>query len=202
MDARIWQAVIAGLFVAGGWVYNGRRNRAEARRLRDEQLRDAHRAIFAEIATNLSNLWDEESLRSYGAEIAGKMEADPDFIPLIPRERNDRLFESIQTTIHILPRVTIDPIVMYYSQLDAMAAQVEDMRGQAFKALPQERRIIMYMDYIEMRVQALAFGRIANYLISIYAKDGKAAAEAAAQKLSADGKGFPFSSPNAGRSVP
>ena len=200
LDSRIWQAIVAGIFVAGGWLVNGWQNRRDAARLRAEKLRDAHRAIFAEIATNLSNLWDEQSLRDYGDEIVEKMEADPDFLPLIPRERNDRLFESIQSSIYTLPRVTIDPIVMYYTQLDAIAAQVEDMRGVAFRVLPQERRIVMYQDYIEMRIQALTFGRVANYLIGIYSKEGKEAAEQAVAALKASA-GYPFSSPNAGRSV-
>lgn len=195
VDARIWQAVIAGAFLAFGWIFNGWQDRVQARKLREEQLRDAHRAIFAEIATNLSNLWDIESLRDYGADMAAKMEEDPDFIPFIPRERNDRLFEAIQARIHILPRVTIDPIVAYYAQIDAVGALVDDMRGEAFKTLPQDRRIVMYLDYIEMRVQVLAFGRVANYLIDVYSKKGKVAAEEAAEQLK-------LSSPTAGRSDP
>jgi len=184
IDARIWQAVIAGGFLAFGWIFNGWQDRRQARKLREEQLRDAHRAIFAEIATNLSNLWDTDSLRDYGTQMVARMEEDSDFVPFIPRERNDRLFEAIQTRIHILPRVTIDPIVMYYAQLDAVAALVGDMRGAAFKTLPQERRIVMYLDYIEMRVQTLSYGRAANYLIDVYSKDGKEAAEKAALQLS------------------
>lgn len=195
IDARIWQAVIAGGFLAFGWIFNGWQDRRQARKLREEQLRDAHRAIFAEIATNLSNLWDTQSLRDYGSDMAARMEEDESFIPFIPRERNDRLFEAIQSRIHILPRVTIDPIVTYYAQLDAIGALVDDMRGDAFKTLPQDRRIVMYLDYIEMRVQALAFGRVANYLIDVYSKDGKIAAEGAASKLK-------LSSPTLGRSDP
>ncbi len=185
LNSRFFQAVIAGGFVALGWVYNGRANRREAARLRAEKLRDAHRAIFAEIATNLSNLWEEDALREYGAGMIERMGEDPGFVPLIPRERHDRLFETIKSEIYVLPRVTIDPIVQYYSQLDAMAAHVDDMRGEAFKALSQERRMDMYMDYIEMRVQALAYGRIANHLINIYSQDGNEAAKAEAIRLTA-----------------
>ena len=202
LESRFLQALIAGGVVALGWVYNGRANRLEAARLRAEKLRDAHRAIFAEIATNLSNLWDEGSLRDYGREMAARMEEDPGFVPLIPRERNDRLFETIKTEIHILPRVTIDPIVQYYSQLDAIAALVDDMRGEAFKALTPDRRIDMYLDYIEMRVQALAYGRLANYLIEVYSADGKEAAEAEARRLKAAQAEYSASSPSAGRSDP
>ncbi len=198
IDARIWQAVIAGLFVAGGWVFNGWQNRRQETRLRAEKLRDTHRAIYAEIDSNLSNLWDAQSLDDYCQGMVERMQQDANFIPLIPRERNDRLFESIQSNIHILPRVTIDPIVMYYSQLDTLAAHVGDMRGQAFKTLSPERRILMYMDYIEMRKQALEFGRMANYLIDVYSKDGKAAAEAEAARLARPA----VSSPILGRSDP
>ena len=49
VDVRLWQAVIAGAFVAAGWLVNGWQNRREAARLRDEKLRDVHRALFAEI---------------------------------------------------------------------------------------------------------------------------------------------------------
>lgn len=183
VDARIWQAVVAGVFLAGGWVFNGRQNRRQAERLRAEMLRDTHRAIFAEIESNLSNLSDAQSLDAYCEEIVARMEEDQRFIPLIPRERNDRLFESIQSNIHILPRVTIDPIVIYYSQLDTLAAHVEDMRGHTFKTLESSRRVLMYKDYIEMKKRTLEYGRVANYLIDVYSKSGKDAAEAEVVRL-------------------
>ncbi|CUH39359.1 hypothetical protein JSE7799_02084 [Jannaschia seosinensis] len=116
-DARIWQAIIAGSFVAAGWLVNGRRNRLAARRLRAERLRDAHRAIFAEIDANLSNLLDEAALRAEASAFALRIYEDPNFVPLIPRERHDRIFSALESEVHVLPRVTIDPIVAYYSQL-------------------------------------------------------------------------------------
>ena len=72
--------------------------------------------------------------------------------------------------INVLPRQTIDPIVAYYSQLKSIAALVDDMRGESFKAMAQERRIAMYRDYIEMKKQALSFGRYANAVIDAFGR--------------------------------
>lgn len=188
LDPRIWQALIAGAFLAIGWVYNGWRNRVDGRRLRAEKLRDAHRALFAEIETFLVALESEETLDKYSEGLIDKMRADQRFVPFIPKERNDRVYSAIQSEINVLPRVTIDPVVMYYSLLDAISALAEDMRGETYKSLSQERRIAIYRDYIAMRKQALTYGRRANHLISVYAKDGKLAAENTAAALKAAAK--------------
>ncbi len=176
MDERIWQAVIGGGFIAAGWVYNGRRNRRNEARLRAERLRDVHRALFAEIATNVTNLWNENHLDDHAQHLIARMRGDPDFVPLVPRESAHRLYASIITEIHILPRVTIDPIVRFYSLMDSVAALAEDMRGYAFRNLSQERRIDMYSDYVDLRKQTLQMGRAANHLISVFSDKGKEAA--------------------------
>ncbi|MGD1883584.1 MAG: hypothetical protein ACFB11_14910 [Paracoccaceae bacterium] len=185
LDPRIWQAIVAGLFLAVGWVVNGWQNRRAAQRLRAERLRDAHRAIFAEIATNVSNLWNDGNLESDGAAMIERMQNDPTFVPFIPTEHHDRLFETLQTEIHILPRVTIDPVVRYYNQLDSLSAHITDMRTQRFLSLSPDRRIKMYEDYIEMRKQALEYGRLANYLIAEFADRGKDHATQEAARLAA-----------------
>ncbi|MEL6586733.1 MAG: hypothetical protein AAFY65_10770 [Pseudomonadota bacterium] len=183
LDPRLWQAFVAGVFLAMGWIVNGWQNRRVAAQLRAERLRDAHRAIFAEIDANLSNLLDEGSLRAEGAEMIARMDGDPDFVPLIPRERHDRIFSALEEEIHVLPRVTIDPIVAYYSQLGSLGAHVDDMRGNAFKTMAPDRRVAMYRDYIDMKAAALRLGRKAVWLIEVYAADGKDAAEAEAARL-------------------
>jgi len=176
VDVRLWQAVIAGAFVAAGWLVNGWQNRREAARLRDEKLRDVHRALFAEIGANLANLGSAAELDSYCEQIVGRMRQDDGFVPFIPKERADRVFESIVENIHILPRTSIDPVVAYYGQIERIAALADDMRGAAFAALSKERQIDMYRDYIAMKRQALAFGDYAKLLIDAYAKGGRAGA--------------------------
>ena len=95
VDARIWQAVIAGAFVAAGWLVNGWQNRRVAEELRHERLRDAHRALYAEIDSNLSNLLDEGRLRAGAARMARRMRRDPDFVPFVSLERHDRIFRAL-----------------------------------------------------------------------------------------------------------
>lgn len=179
LDTRIWQALVAGLVVAAGWLVNGWQNRRERRADRAEQLRDAHRAVYAEISAYLSNLVGDEALELHGRALVARMRDDPDFVPFVPRERSDRIFDALTDRIHVLPRVTIDPIVTYYSQIHAIEALADDMRGEAYKALSQDRRIDIYEDYIAMKRVALAYGRHALTLIEIYATQGKEAAEAA-----------------------
>ena len=183
IDVRIWQAIIAGGFVAVGWLVNGWRSRREAASLRAEKLRDYHRALYAEIGATLANLWGEENLRRSADNIIKRMRVDDGFVPLIPREHGDYVFNALVTEIHILPRRTIDPIVAYYSQIKAVAAHADDMRGDAFRALAQERRIEMYSDYIEMKEQLRDFGVYANRLIRAFAEGGNAGADAAAARL-------------------
>jgi hypothetical protein len=193
LDARIWQAVVAGAFLALGWLVNGWQNRRERRALRAERLRDAHRALFAEIRAYLSQLVSRAELARYGDEMMARMRADPGFVPLVPRERSDRVFAALIAEIHILPRVTIDPLVTYYAHLHAIEALADDMRAEGYAALGQERRIALYEDYIRMKGLALDYGEFCLAVIEAYASDGKSAAEAEARRLS---------SPGAGRSAP
>ncbi|RDC75372.1 hypothetical protein DLJ49_01070 [Rhodovulum sp. 12E13] len=193
IDARFWQAVVAGAFLAMGWLVNGWQNRRERRALRAERLRDAHRALFAQIRAYPLQLVSHEDLGRYGDEMVDRMRADPGPVPLVPRERADRGFVALIPEIHILPRVTIDPVVTHYTHLHAIEALADDMRAEGVAALGQERRIALYEDYIRMRGLARDYGEVRLAVIESYASDGKTAAEAEARRLS---------SPGAARSAP
>ena len=173
VDPRIWQAVVAGLFVAGGWIYNGWQVRRAADRLRREKLRDSHRALYAEIGANLANLGSVAALERHGQTLVERMEADADFVPFIPIERSSPVFRALIESLHILPRTSIDPVVAYYSQIDACDALARDMREDRFATLSVERRIAIYRDYIEMKKQAFAFGNYALRMIAAYAAGGR-----------------------------
>ena len=192
-DPRIWQAVVAGLFLSLGWVVNGIGQRSAAARLRHERLRDSHRALYAEIGVNLDALGGPEALEAHADRMVTRMEAEPGFVPFVPSERATPVFEGLVEHIHILPRVTIDPIVAYYSQMEAVRALVQDMRGEGYAALSPERRGAIYRDYIEMKVQAFSYGDYALRLIAAFAEGGKEGAEAEAARIS---------SRDAGPSVP
>ncbi|MFQ6547819.1 hypothetical protein AADZ90_007665 [Aestuariibius sp. 2305UL40-4] len=187
LDPRIWQAVIAGVFVAGGWIVNGSQNRRRSLRMRQERLRDVHRALFAEIGANLQTLGTEEDLWASSAAVVermrkGAVQGEP-YLPFVVRDRKDEVFASIIGEIHILPRTTIDAVVAYYAQLKVIADVTEDLRGESFAALPVERQIKLYEDLTGMKVLAIAFGNHALRMIDTYARDGKQAAQALDQEL-------------------
>lgn len=175
LDPRIWQAVVAGGFVALGWLINGWRARREAASLRAERLRDVHRALYAEIGANLSNLVDAETLdRERDAGLARIAEAPEDapYVPFIGRESRDQIFQAIVSDIHILPRTSIDAVVPYYAQIAAISAIIEDLRGPTYASLSKDRRMQVYADYMAMKQQALTFGNHALRMITAYAAKG------------------------------
>ena len=200
MESRFVQALIAGLVVALGWIANGWQNRREAARLRAEKLRDYHRAVYAEIASYLENLDSADALAAYRDRVVATMEADPAYVPLIPRERNDTIFKALVEEISILPRVTIDPIVVYYNQLFAIEMLIEDMRGARFGILEQDRRIVMYRDYMDLKIQAFNDGHYALRMIAAFAEGGREAAVAEEARIARELGAESLSSPDAGRS--
>ena len=67
--------------------------------------------------------------------------------------------------------------------------------------LPQDRRIALYRDYMQMRLRAFAVGQYLLKLISAYADGGPERAEAVARQSGA-GTRRPVSSRGAARSGP
>lgn len=173
LSPQAQQAVIAGLFLAFGWWVVALQNRRRDAALRAERVRDVQRALFAEIRAYLAVL-RRDDVASYGAEIADRILDEAGYFPVIPTERNDAIFRAIVGEIHVLPRDTVDPIVLYYSQLNAIAAIIADLRELDVGRIGAERAASMYRDYISMKIEALELGEQA--LESIRANiDGRAA---------------------------
>lgn len=166
------QAIIAGLFVAIGWWVVAFQNRRRAAELRAERVRDVQRALFAEIRAYLAVL-RRDDVAAYGARIMDRILNEPGYFPVIPTERNDAIFRAIVGEIHVLPRDTVDPVVLYYSQLNAIAAMIDDLRVLDVAKIGPERAAGMYRDYISMKVEAIEMGD--NALEAIRANiDGRA----------------------------
>jgi hypothetical protein len=109
-----------------------------------------------------------------------------DYVPLVPTEKNDTIFQAIVADIHVLPRTSIDPVVLYYSQIASIAAMSEDIRSDAFRQMNVERRIRMYSDYIELKKEAIVLGEEAMLMIATYADGGRGAVEKLEQKRRKD----------------
>lgn len=186
LDPRIWQALLAGVSVALGWMINGRQNRRGAAALRAERLRDVHRALYAEIGANLSNLTSAQHLEKAceaGLERIADEHPDQPYIPFIGRENRDQIFQAIVGEIHILPRTSIDAVVPYYAQVSAISAMIDDLRGDTYASLSKDRRMQIYADYMSMKQQALRFGDHALRMIVCYASEGAEAAKALEKQL-------------------
>ncbi len=154
------QAVIAGLFLSVGWwvvAWQGRRRDALNRA---ERVRDVQRALFAEIRAYLAVL-RRDDIAEYGRVIEQRIMEEPGYFPVIPTEHNDAIFRAIVGDIHVLPRDTVDPVVLYYSQLNAIGAMIDDLRALDVIHIGAQRAAAMYRDYISMKIEALEMGETA-----------------------------------------
>ena len=186
LSPQAQQAVIAGVFLSVGWWVVAWQNHRRDARHRAERVRDVQRALFAEIRAYLAALQRDDIAR-YGEDIAQKILLQAGYFPVIPTERNDAIFRAIVGEIHVLPRDTVDPIVLYYSQLNAIGAMIDDLRALDVGRIGAERAVAMYRDYIAMKIEAMIM------------------AETALQSIrnNMDGRGTPtpsVSNPAAGRS--
>ncbi len=175
LDPRVSQAMIAGLVIAIGWLTTTIFAELENRRERAEKLRDTHKALYAEIGTTLDGLLNHEE---HVSRILQRMSKEKDYMPFIPREKHDYVYDAVLERLEVLPRQTIDAIVAYYSQVKSVTLFAEDLRSDWVARAPQETRILMYKDYIQMRIQAFRFGMHALALIKAYSDGGVKGAEA------------------------
>ena len=165
LSPQAQQAVIAGLFLAVGWWVVHWQGRMRDARTRTDRVRDVQRALFAEIRANVAAL-SRYDLAEYGEGIAERIETEPGFFPTIPTESNDAIFRAIIEEIHVLPRDTIDPLVLYYSQLNVIASAIADLRAVDVSKVGPERAADMYRDYIVFRLEALKLGELALLAIA------------------------------------
>lgn len=159
------QAVIAGLFVAVGWWVVAWQNRRRDAASRAERVRDVQRALFAEIRANVGAL-RRDDLDDYGETIAGRIEAEPGYFPSVPTESKDAIFRAILPNLHLLPRDTIDPIVLYYSQLNGIGAAIADLRALDAASVGPDRAAALYRDFLSMKREALTLGEEAMIAIA------------------------------------
>ena len=160
LDPRITSAVIGASALAIGWLAAARRERGTARRARIQRENDLRIALGAEIATHVQalRLFD---LEEHWRRVVLRMEADPEFVPLVPTERSNAIFSALITEVQVLPRGAIEPVVRYYALLYAIEGMVGDLRSEQYRGLPQDRRIEMFGDYIALRQEALSLGETA-----------------------------------------
>lgn len=150
-------AGIAAVVNVLGWIVAGKRDRRANELRRQERQLDISTALFAEIVHYRDALAFFD-LDAQWESVVSEMEADETYVPFIPSERNDTIFQAIVGEIHILPQPVIQPVARYYNQVFAIEAIIEDLRSPAFAAELSAKRISVYTDYISLKKQALIDG--------------------------------------------
>lgn len=170
IDPRLIAALIGAGVASVGWVFKAWLDKAQDHNRRQERVRDVQTALTAEILPYLEVL-ELFDLTDHLGQVIDKMRAQVGYFPLVPTERNDTVFRAVLSEIHVLPEPVIKPVVRYYSQLFAIEALIEDLRGQGVRDLNDDAREAMYTDYISMKLQALELGK--NAVAAIDAQLGK-----------------------------
>lgn len=183
VDLRIRQAAIAAVVVASGWVVSFLLQEYRRADERDERIRDMHRAIYADVASYIEALQGPEALSRDLQVYLDRLEVNPSWVPVLSPPRHSKMFTALSGQIHVLPRVTIDLIVLFYSQIETIAAFVDNMNGDRFTALEADRRAVAYRDYFAMLEFAYRLGDATQRVVSAYDKEGAAAAKTLAESL-------------------
>ena len=153
---------VTGLLIAGsalfGLVFNAAVARQDAARLRRERRDDVQRALVAEIK-HYKQALDADPLDEAWQTMQPRIAAG--YVPFLPSECNDTIFDSVVGDLHVLPKQVIDPVVQYYSQIKAIEAAIADTRTDVFKtgktAAEKQRRASMYFEYLQMKKRSIGY---------------------------------------------
>lgn len=169
MNAETWigpaivAASIAALVTVLGWYVASWREVRRDRRRRRERERDVQTALKAEIQHNVDALSDPDlDPMVVWKDVVNQMEADESYVPVVPSERNDAVFQALIGDISILPEPVIGPVVRYYNQVFAIDALIHDLRSDGFPERSQQQRIGLYTDYISLKLEARRMGEEAT----------------------------------------
>lgn len=160
-----WVAVVTAI----GWVVNDwLKRRATANQLMDKKI-DYMRALSAEIKSYANSRGQslddldraiERARGSFGASDGA------DYVPFVPSEKHDAVFEAIVHDIHVLPSRTIYPVVVYYSQIRSIRDLATDMRTPDYAGLSAEQRESILIKHLEMIRYSYILSRKAVHALS------------------------------------
>ena len=167
LDPQVQAAVLAGLFLAVGWVVNGREGRRREADLREERVRDVLRALYSEIRAYVSVL-RRDGVGTDGALLRDRICHEANFFPFVPSERNATIFTSIVSDISILPDGAIHAIVLYYAQVDAIEAMIGDLRSLDLARIGPSRAAELYIIFTLLKIEAAELGADALNDIAAY----------------------------------
>jgi len=141
--------VISSLVTILGWYATHRSERLLEVARRQERIQDIQTALLADIRSTSYRFEVVDSDRHLD-EVVALIEETPGYTPFVPREPGSLLWSSIAQEVHILPNEVIDPVILFFSQLETIRYFVEDLRSEQFSNLESARKAAMYRDYVRM----------------------------------------------------
>lgn len=135
-----------------GWYISLRHERRREAERREERIWDYQTALLADIRST-SSQFASIDLDRHVEEVTELIESaseDRPYTPFVPRAPGSLIWPSISQEVHILPTEVIDPVVLFFSQLETIRNFVDDLRSDQFARLEKARKIAMYRDYIRM----------------------------------------------------
>jgi hypothetical protein len=155
--------IILTIFI---WVLNQWMQTKRDNSLRREKMIDVMQALKAEIEYFLgANKRFEPGLKyatnNFDSWISKKTAGQDRYIPFIPSNQYDTVYLEFLSEIQILPEKTISPVVEFYSQISALQDLGSDMRTENFSKLDDDRRYLLFRDYLELNLSAMNEGRSA-----------------------------------------
>ena len=140
-EPQIWQAVIAGLFIAAGWLVTAEVGRHTERRQQAQRRSDIGRALRSEIYSFRWQLADGldlgEATKRLGAirdAMAIRIENE-DLVPFVATEHNDTVYRTVLPEIHVLAEDAIAAVVRFYDVLKNVEDLGADLRTASYAAL-------------------------------------------------------------------
>jgi hypothetical protein len=159
-------AIITAAVTAAGWFVTHARDRAARARLRAETSIDLQKALRAEIRAHVAELEEDAALMGgFDAQLDALEAAladDPDYRPIVPKEKHDAVFSALVGEIHLLPTETVDPVITYYAKLATLTAFIDDLRVGPLSAAPGARLPAIYADLLGLKLTTLARAREAE----------------------------------------
>ncbi|WP_349364520.1 MAG: hypothetical protein ABL307_04375 [Roseitalea porphyridii] len=83
------------------------------------------------------------------------------FIPYVPIEKHDRVFEAVMLDIQVLPYTVVHQVVGFYSQMTAITGLQQQLNTDGYRELPSSRRLRLLLRYLDMNDHALKLARSA-----------------------------------------
>ena len=140
---------------------------------RQEKIQDFQTALSRTSAAPVIG-FEQIDLDRHLEEMVAQIESAPegrDYTPFVPREPGSLLWPSVSQEVHILPNEVIDPVVLFFSQLETVRHFVDDLRSDRFAALERARKIAMYQDYVRMMKYLVLLADDADARIEQIARD-------------------------------